>query len=227
MSVEVVYVAGPFRADNAWEIEQNIRRAETEALRVWQMGVAAVCPHANNRFYQGAADDDVWLAGDLKMLERCDAMLLVDGWQNSIGAVIEKRHAEEHGIPVLADIADLRKLIEQEKNTPNRRGGHRGLERAVRIMEMPLSNMPDQDVVHMSVAMNQTAAYRQVMADLVWFLLDDLVNDLISGSRDKGMHRTEHFSRLDLSNDMIEKIRDAISAELYDRGIDLDAALGG
>lgn len=26
--MKVIYVAGPFRAPNSWEIEQNIRRAE-------------------------------------------------------------------------------------------------------------------------------------------------------------------------------------------------------
>ena len=59
--MKVVYIAGPFRGPNAWEIEQNIRRAESLALEVWRAGAAALCPYTNTRFFQGAAPDDVWL----------------------------------------------------------------------------------------------------------------------------------------------------------------------
>jgi len=33
--MRVVYIAGPYRAPNAWEIEENIRRAERIALHIW------------------------------------------------------------------------------------------------------------------------------------------------------------------------------------------------
>ena len=32
--MKVGYIAGPFRGPNSWEIENNIRRAETLALEV-------------------------------------------------------------------------------------------------------------------------------------------------------------------------------------------------
>ncbi len=80
--MKVIYVAGPFRGPNAWAIEQNIRRAEEIALVLWQTGKCAViCPHTNTRFYQGAADDQVWLDGDLELLRRSDAVCVVPGWK--------------------------------------------------------------------------------------------------------------------------------------------------
>ncbi|SRR6266705_1397177 len=107
MSIPVVYVAGPFRAANSWEVEQNIRRAETLALEVWRLGAAAICPHANTRFYQGAAPDAVWLDGDLEILRRCDAVLLVTGWRTSSGTHAEIAEAFDCGIPVFGSLCEL------------------------------------------------------------------------------------------------------------------------
>lgn len=105
--MKVVYVAGPFRGPNSWEIEENIRRAERLALEVWRLGAACVCPHTNTRFFQGAADDAVWLDGDLAILGKCDAVLMTPDWERSTGARAEKVHAEQHGVRVFYALADL------------------------------------------------------------------------------------------------------------------------
>lgn len=98
--MKVVYVAGPFRGANSWEIEQNIRAAESLSLEVWRMGAAVICPHTNTRFFQGAADDEVWLKGDLEILSRCDAILMTNDWRRSSGAAEEHGFAVERGIEV-------------------------------------------------------------------------------------------------------------------------------
>lgn len=107
----VVYVAGPFRGPSSWAIEQNIRRAETLALQVWRRGAAALCPHTNTRFFHGAADDRVWLDGDLELLSRCDAILMTDNWQQSDGARKEHEFAKARGIPVCYTLDDVEALI--------------------------------------------------------------------------------------------------------------------
>lgn len=95
----VIYIAGPFRGKDSWEIENNIRRAEALALEVWRTpGFCAVCPHTNTRFYQGAAPDSVWLEGDLAILKRCDAVLLTPDWHKSSGARAEVMVAAQSGI---------------------------------------------------------------------------------------------------------------------------------
>jgi len=104
----VVYIAGPFRAANSWEMEQNIRRAEEYALEVWRMGHACVCPHTNTRFFQGAADDSVWLEGDLEILRRCDVVLMVPGWERSSGARAERDEAYIRGLYVYHTLSELR-----------------------------------------------------------------------------------------------------------------------
>ena len=113
--MKVVYVAGPFRGPNAWEIEQNIRRAEELSLAVWRMGAAALCPHTNTRFFQGAADDAVWLDGDLELLRRCDAILMTPDWERSSGARAEEAFAREHGVTVFYGLMELREWLGLEQ----------------------------------------------------------------------------------------------------------------
>lgn len=105
--MKVIYVAGPYRANDNWEIEQNIRRAEALSLEVWRMGCACICPHANTRFFQGAAPDKVWLDGDLEILKRCDAILLTPDWMLSSGAKAEYQFALDHGITIMYCLLDL------------------------------------------------------------------------------------------------------------------------
>lgn len=105
--MKVVYVAGPFRAPNSWELERNIRRAEELALEVWRAGFACICPHTNTRFYQGAAPDEVWLDGDLEILRRCDAVLLTQNWQQSSGTRAEVADATLNKIPVFNNLNTL------------------------------------------------------------------------------------------------------------------------
>ena len=103
----IIYVAGPFRGANSWLIENNIRRAEELALDVWRLGFAAICPHANTRFFQGAAPDNLWLEGDLAILRRCDAVIVTPDWEKSVGARGEVSEAAKLGIPVFESLGDL------------------------------------------------------------------------------------------------------------------------
>jgi hypothetical protein len=98
--MKLIYIAGPFRGENSWEMEQNIRRAEALALEVWKMGAAAICPHANTRFFQGAAPDKNFLEGDLEILRRCDYILLTENWEISVGATAEREEAIRMKIPI-------------------------------------------------------------------------------------------------------------------------------
>ena len=111
----LVYVAGPFRGPNAWIIAQRIRQAETIALEIWKAGAVAICPHANTAHYQGALPDKVWLEGDLEIVRRCDAMMMVPGWKLSTGARSELSLARELGKPVFMRIAALQRFLAYNK----------------------------------------------------------------------------------------------------------------
>lgn len=113
----VVFVSGRFRGSDHWQIEQHVRQAESLALEVWRLGAAALCPHLNTRHFQGSAPDALWLAGDLRMLERCDAVLTVQNWRDSIGARAEVQHAQRLGIPVFHALHELQDWLARQKET--------------------------------------------------------------------------------------------------------------
>jgi nucleoside 2-deoxyribosyltransferase len=117
--MNVIYIAGPFRGKSAWDIEQNIRIAESLSLEVWSKGMAALCPHANTRFFQGSLPDQVWIDGDIELLSRCDAVLMTPWWGTSIGAKGERQWALEHDKPVFYSIEDLEKWNYDERYNDN------------------------------------------------------------------------------------------------------------
>lgn len=114
--MKVVYVAGPYRAKSIWDIRQNIRRAEEVALEVWKMGAACICPHKNTYLFDGAhgCHDNVWLDGDLEIIRRCDALLLVERWEQSSGTRDEVALAIEIGIPIFETLAELQEWLATE-----------------------------------------------------------------------------------------------------------------
>lgn len=105
--MKVVYIAGPFRGPNAWEVERNIRSAEALALEVWRAGYAVFCPHTNTRFFDKAAPDEVFLEGDLEILRRCDAVLMTSDFDRSEGALGERDEACRRDIPVYYSLREL------------------------------------------------------------------------------------------------------------------------
>lgn len=95
-----VYIAGPYRGKTAWEVEQNIRRAEEVAFKVAECGHVPVCPHSMYRYFNGELTDQFWLDGTISLLSRCDVMVVLSGYENSEGTKEEIAFAQEHGIPV-------------------------------------------------------------------------------------------------------------------------------
>ena len=115
--MKLIYIAGPYRAACEWQVVQNIRRAEALALAVWQSGAACICPHKNTALFGGAAEDSLWLEGDLEMMRRCDAVLCTDDWRRSKGALEEVRVANEARIPVFQTLAELQKWLLSTSDT--------------------------------------------------------------------------------------------------------------
>jgi hypothetical protein len=104
--VKVVFIAAPFRADTAFAIAENVRRAERAALAVWRLGMVAVCPQANSALFHGAAPDAVFLNGYRALLGRCDAVLVAG--DHSSGVLAELERAADLGIPIFDDLDKLR-----------------------------------------------------------------------------------------------------------------------
>lgn len=94
----VVYIAAPFRATSDYGRKLNRDAAEAVAFKVWEAGAVALCPHLNTANFDGALPDHVWLAGDLELLRRCDAILMSKTWNGYTGARAEHDFAVRHGL---------------------------------------------------------------------------------------------------------------------------------
>lgn len=107
--MKLVFISGPYRSDTEYGVHKNIQNAEAVALRVWQLGHVAFCPHKNTAYFGGIAPDSLWLEGDLEVLRRCDALCLVPGWETSSGARAEFALAIELGLPIYETPEDMAK----------------------------------------------------------------------------------------------------------------------
>ena len=91
-SIACIYIAGAYTAPDAWGVEQNVRRAESLAYEVAKLGAMPVCPHTNLRYmcYEIAT---FMYPATLELMRRCDAVLMVEGWEQSTGACGEYEEA--------------------------------------------------------------------------------------------------------------------------------------
>jgi hypothetical protein len=122
--MKLVYIAGPIRRG---DIDTNVAQADDAMLALMRAGVAVMNPMLS--CYAGAARADLdaggphcqrgphplahggfremgagpWLAMDLEVVGRCDAVLRLPG--ESVGADGETEHARALGIPVFHDLA--------------------------------------------------------------------------------------------------------------------------
>ncbi len=109
--IPVIYVAGPYRSPTEWGVYQNIRSAEKVSLEIWKMGGAAICPHKNTEMFGGAAEDSVWLEGDMAILSLCHAIYAMPTWKQSTGAIAELKLAKNLDIPIFECLEKLNSWI--------------------------------------------------------------------------------------------------------------------
>jgi dienelactone hydrolase len=102
--MQVLYIAGPYRSkEGIWGVAQNIEKARRIARKYWLAGYAVICPHANTAFMDSSdgATDEMFLAGDIEMLGRCNGIVMVPGWEQSAGARAEHDKAKGWGMQVI------------------------------------------------------------------------------------------------------------------------------
>ena len=94
----LVYTAGKYRGD----VDKNIDDARKVAIDLWEMGYVVICPHLNTDHFENDCKviDDVYLKGDLEIILRCDAMVMIPGWRDSSDACAEYDFALRHDIPI-------------------------------------------------------------------------------------------------------------------------------
>ena len=99
--MKLVFISGAYRNGGYAGVETNIQHARKEAVKLWQMGYAVICPHLNTAHFDGLCPDDIWLKGDLEILKRCDVIYMLNNWHNSQGAKAELELAQQKGLEVI------------------------------------------------------------------------------------------------------------------------------
>lgn len=112
--INLVYIAGKFSAPTREGVEENIKAATKMGLAVARLGYMPIIPHANTAHpeFEKVQPYDFWIAGTLRQLEMCDAVMLVPGWKDSNGALGEVTYANELGIPVFEELDALASWLE-------------------------------------------------------------------------------------------------------------------
>lgn len=106
-----IYVAGPYSADNVLDVLKNIGRGEKCCAKLFKLGYAPFCPWHDKSYVMEYCDSSFTVEQfyDFSMawLEVSDAVLLIPGWKNSKGTLLEIERAKELGIPVFYNINQL------------------------------------------------------------------------------------------------------------------------
>ena len=101
--MELIYISGPYRANENGGVFENIQRASLKAKELWKHGYAVLCPHLNTAHFENVLTIEQLLEGDLEMLSRCDLIYMLKGWEESAGAVMEHALAKDMGMVIIYD----------------------------------------------------------------------------------------------------------------------------
>lgn len=105
MITPLLYLAGPYRAGHDRTIDDNIASARRHARHIARIGVHyPVTPHLNTAHFDGLASDDFFINGTMELMLRCDAVLMLPGWESSEGAEGEATMAAKRAMMVFYDL---------------------------------------------------------------------------------------------------------------------------
>lgn len=118
--MKLLYIAGPIYDPDPNQVQANIDYACQVAAKYWQKGYSVICPHANTRTverYCKSMTAEDWLQGDFEQLERCDAIVLIKGWEKSKGSKRELEIAVNKGLEVIVDREESECIEDKESNS--------------------------------------------------------------------------------------------------------------
>jgi len=110
---EIAFVSGKYANEDPIKTGYNILGAKDVARSLWGLGYAVICPHTNTggfEVFEDSLSNDYryyekfswkhFMRGYLTLLEKCDLVVMVPGWEKSEGSCMEREYAMKIGIPV-------------------------------------------------------------------------------------------------------------------------------
>lgn len=87
-----IYISGPISSDDNYE--KHFKEAETLIKSVGHIAINPVNDDVIDYSYRD------FINKDMDHLKEADAIYLLSGWRNSVGAMFEKQYAETVGLPI-------------------------------------------------------------------------------------------------------------------------------
>lgn len=97
---KLVYVGGPYRDKDMYQVKRNIRNADMVGELVIEAGAYPIIPHKCTELMEGMQSPQFFIEGTMAAMARCDAMIVVPYWQSSEGTIGEIKEMNRLGKPV-------------------------------------------------------------------------------------------------------------------------------
>jgi hypothetical protein len=112
--IKVIYVCGSISASTQEQRDLNIQKGKDVGFKIWNLGAMPLVPHLNSQgmFQAGVTAEAIYL-GDLAVVGKCDAMFVMEGWNDSFGCNLEVAWANHKNIPIFDDLEDLDEWIRE------------------------------------------------------------------------------------------------------------------
>lgn len=108
-----IFVSGAYGPHDL-PVEQrlaNTMLAIDAARELIKLGHFPFCPHLSHFVHEGwgweGSTPNLWYSIDLEWLRCCQAILMLEGWEDSTGAKMEWVTAGVLGIPIYYDLAEI------------------------------------------------------------------------------------------------------------------------
>ena len=107
-----VYIAGPYgNANTPYEVvAKNILIAETAAINLANSKIVFFCPHKHTAFFERrtrGVPNDYWMKICLHFLKSCNAILLLPGYEKSVGSLQELAYAQMAGYQIFHNVGEI------------------------------------------------------------------------------------------------------------------------
>lgn len=109
--IPLVYIAGPYRAEHPYQIQQNINNAWNTGVEICKLGYYPVVPHLSTMHMEGLGTPEFFIEATLEVMRRCDAVLVCPNFEKSKGTLGEIKEANKLGIPVFYTILGLQEYF--------------------------------------------------------------------------------------------------------------------
>lgn len=108
-----IYLSGPITAKHGFSIERNVADALSVFYDCIARGLPAFLPHfvAMSPSLFHVAEYHHWMDYDYAVIDRCTHVLMLQRWETSKGAALERDHALRKQMPIFYSLRELEKSL--------------------------------------------------------------------------------------------------------------------